>query len=476
MMTHALHQATQDQDNDRMLHTISPIDGSVCVERFMHDSADIEVALEKAQAAMKDWRALPLEKKQEILSRAVDIMVAQTAEIAEEITRQMGRPLSQSPGEMRGFEERARYLIDAAPKALADIVPEEKDGFKRYIKRMPLGIVAVIAPWNYPYLTSVNAVMPALLSGNVVVLKHSHQTPLVAERYAAAFKEAGVPDGVFQYLHLGHPDTENLVSDPRVDHVCFTGSVKGGHAIQRAIVGKFAVAGLELGGKDPAYVRADADLENAVANLVDGAFFNSGQSCCGIERIYVHEGLYDQFVARFAELTKEYKLGNPMEEGINLGPMVRTEAADFVREEIRKAVAQGAKTLIDEKEFPMSKAGTPYMAPQVLVDVDHSMSLMKEENFGPVVGIMKVASDEDALSLMNDSDYGLTASIWTADIEAGETLAQQVETGTVFINRCDYLDPALAWTGVKNSGRGCTLSTIGFEHLTRPQSFHFKKP
>ena len=387
----------------------------------------------------------------------------------------MGRPLSQSPGEIRGFEQRARYMIDIAPRALADITPEAIDGFKRQIKRVPLGVCAVIAPWNYPYLTSVNCIIPALLAGNTVILKHSHQTPLVAERYAQAFAQAGLPEGVFQYLHLDHARTESLIADPRIDFVNFTGSVAGGHAVQKAISDKFIAAGLELGGKDPAYVRADADLDNAVENLVDGAFFNSGQSCCGIERIYVHERVYNDFIEKFAQITRNYKLDNPTKDGVNLGPMVRTSAASLVRSEIAKAVAQGARALIDENEFPMSKEGTPYLAPQVLVDVDHSMSIMTEENFGPVVGIMKVSSDEQAIELMNDSAYGLTASIWTNDMSAGELLAPEIGTGTVFINRCDYLDPALAWTGVKDSGRGCSLSSVGFEHLTRPQSFHFKE-
>jgi len=455
--------------------TISPVDDSVYLERPFNDRADIDAALNRAKAAQKKWKKIPLKEKQAYLTKALEALLSKSGDIAEEITLQMGRPLSQSAGELRGLEERARYMIEIAPHALADMVPATKEGFKRYIKRVPLGVIAILAPWNYPYLTSVNGIFPALLAGNCVVLKHSHQTPLVADRYAEAFTVAGLPEGVFQTLDLTHDDAEFLMADSRVDFVNFTGSVKGGHAVQKAIADKFIPAGLELGGKDPAYVRADADLDYAVENLVDGAFFNSGQSCCGIERIYVHESLYDDFVAGFVTLTKQYRLGNPMKPETNLGPMVRTEAADFVRKEIAKALTQGAKSLIDESLYPDSKAGTPYLAPQVLVNVNHSMSIMTEENFGPVVGIMKVSSDEEAIALINDSEYGLTASLWTRDMAAGETLAQDVEAGTVFINRCDYLDPALAWTGVKNSGRGCTLSSIGFEHMTRPKSFHFKE-
>lgn len=463
------------QETHEFMQTISPIDGTVYLERPYNTQSDIDTALQQAKVAQKLWKKTPLAERQAIVSKAIDMLVAQADKIAKEITEQMGRPISQSAGEIRGLEERARYMINIAPEALKDHVPEAQEGFKRFIRREALGIVAIIAPWNYPYLTSVNGIVPALLAGNAVVLKHSHQTPLVADRYAAAFKAAGLPEGLFHTLDLTHADTEYLMADTRVDFVNFTGSVKGGHAVQQAVSSKFIGTGLELGGKDAAYVRADADFETTVETLVDGAFFNSGQSCCGIERIYVHESLYDQFVDRFVELTKQYKLGNPLDQDTNLGPMVRVSAADFVRAEIAKAVNAGAKALVDETLFPESKAGTAYLAPQVLVNVDHTMDIMTEENFGPVIGIMKVSGDEEALGLVNDSQYGLTASIWTKDYEIGARLAEDVDAGTVFINRCDYLDPALAWTGVKNTGRGCTLSVLGYEALTRPKSYHFKE-
>ncbi len=337
-----------------------------------------------------------------------------------------------------------------------------------------LGVVFVVAPWNYPYLTSVNSVIPAIMAGNTVILKHAQQTPLCAERYAEAFAYAGLPEGVFQYLHLSHEQVATVIADTRTSYVAFTGSVEGGHAVQKSINERFIVGGLELGGKDPAYVRADANLADAVENLVDGSFFNSGQSCCGIERIYVHEDVYDKFVEGFVELTKTYTLGDPLNADTTLGPMVRTSAAAFAQKQIEEAVGQGAKALIDTSLFPAHKEGTPYMAPQVLVNVDHTMQVMTEESFAPVVGIMSVKSDEEAIQLMNDSQYGLTASIWTSDIDAALEIGAQVETGTWFMNRCDYLDPALAWTGVKNSGRGVTLSKVGYEALTKAKSFHLK--
>jgi acyl-CoA reductase-like NAD-dependent aldehyde dehydrogenase len=453
---------------------VSPVDGRIYLERPLAAAADIDRALDAAVRAQAPWAALPLAERCELLSRAVDAFVARAAEIAEEITWQMGRPIRQAPGEIRGFEERARYMLTIAATALAPVEPGEKAGFRRQIKRVPLGIVAVVAPWNYPYLTAVNAVVPALIAGNAVVLKHSHQTLLCAERFLEAFAAAGVPAGVFQYLHLSHADTACLMADSRVASVCFTGSVTGGRAVVGATSAGFATAGLELGGKDPAYVRADANLAHAIETLTDGAFFNAGQSCCGIKRIYVAAARYDEFVAGVVGLAQQYRLGSPLDPQTTLGPLVRTAAADAVRAQVRDALARGASQLVDETRFPASTRGTPYLAPQVLVGVDHSMPVMRAETFGPAVGIMRVASDEEAVRLMNDSEFGLTAAIFSTDAARAEALGDALETGTVFLNRCDYLDPALAWTGVKNSGRGCTLSRIGFEQLTRPKSYHFR--
>jgi acyl-CoA reductase-like NAD-dependent aldehyde dehydrogenase len=456
------------------LRTVSPVDGRIVAERALAGGREIASALQRARAAQQGWRATPLAERSATLTRAVDAFVADGAAIAEELTWQMGRPIRHAPGEVRGFEERARRMIAIAPAALADIEPGEKPGFTRFIRRDPLGIVFVLAPWNYPYLTAVNAIVPALLAGNAVVLKPSHQTPLTGERMAAAFARGGLPAGLFQVLHLGHADAERIMASDAIDFVAFTGSVAGGHAVQRALAGRFVGAGLELGGKDPAYVRPDADLDAAVDGLVDGAFFNTGQSCCGIERIYVHEAVYRPFVDAYAALTAKYVLGNPMEAGTTLGPMARTVLADVVRAQTAEAVAEGAQALIDPAGFPADAGDTPYLAPQVLVDVAHGMRVMREESFGPVVGIMPVASDDEAVALMNDSEYGLTAAVYTRDEKAAVALGARVETGTWFMNRCDYLDPALAWTGVKNSGRGCSLSRVGFEQLTRPKSFHLR--
>jgi acyl-CoA reductase-like NAD-dependent aldehyde dehydrogenase len=431
----------------------------------------IEKALRKSDEVQRSWKQVPVAERAAISRRMAEWCVAKADALAEELTWQIGRPISQSPGELkRGFHERALYMCEVAPQTLADIPIPEKSGFRRFIRREALGVVLVIAPWNYPWLTSVNAVVPALLAGNSVILKMAAQTPLVAERYLEAFRAAGLPDGVFQILHLDHQQVQRIISDNRVAFVAFTGSVAGGHAVQRAAAERFIGTGLELGGKDPAYVRADAPLEAAVENLVDGAFFNSGQSCCAVERIYVDRKVYQPFVDAFVALTRQYRLGNPLERETTLGPMVRTAAADTVRSQIKEALGKGAKALIRQKD----NAGTPYLPPEVLVDVDHGMALMREETFGPAIGIMPVASDEEAIALMNDSRYGLTASIWTTDVEAALRIGERVDTGTWYMNRCDYLDPALAWTGVKDSGRGCTLSRLGLETFTRPKSFHLR--
>jgi len=456
--------------------TISPVDGRIYVERSLAGPEELEQTLAQAAQAQKAWAQTPLHERLAIVERMVEVMLGAVEAVAEELTWQMGRPIRYSPKEIQGgFAERARYMARIAPSALQDIPAEALPGFTRFIRREPLGVVLVLAPWNYPYLTSVNTIVPAILAGNAVVLKHSAQTPLVAERYAWAFQEAGLPEGVFQYLHMDHDLTAQAIADPRVAFVAFTGSVAGGRSVERAAAGHFKGVALELGGKDPAYVRPDADLEYSVVNLVDGAMFNSGQSCCGVERIYVHESLYQPFVEAFVAETLKLRLGNPLDPETTLGPMVRTEAAEFVRGQIAEAIAQGAKALIDPKAFPADAPGTPYLAPQVLVNVNHQMRVMVEESFGPVVGIMPVKSDEEALALMNDSPYGLTASIWSKDEGAALQLGTGLETGTVFLNRCDYLDPALAWTGVKESGRGCSLSLLGYEQLTRPKSYHLRK-
>ena len=452
---------------------ISPVDGSEVARRRIATEGEIAAALSAARQAQREWSRVPLAERKAKMIAFLDALQSQNDEIVPELAMQMGRPVRYG-GELRSLEERVRTLVELSDEALAPTWPAERPGFRRMIKRVPAGLVLVIAPWNYPYLTAVNSIVPALLAGNAVILKHAAQTLLVGERFQSAMDRIGLPKHLFTTLNLDHGSVEKLIASRAVDHVNFTGSVAGGRAIERAAAGTFTSLGLELGGKDPAYVRPDADFDFAVEQLVDGAFYNSGQCCCGIERIYVHEAIHDRFVDAFADLTSRYTLGSPLAPDTTLGPMAAVRFADTVRAHTGEALAKGAHPLIDPKRFAADRAGTAYLMPQVLVGVDHGMRVMMEESFGPVVGIMKVASDEAAVELMNDSPYGLTASVWTADAEAAERIGDGIATGTVFMNRCDYVDPALAWTGVKDTGRGASMSRLGFEALTRPKSFHLR--
>jgi acyl-CoA reductase-like NAD-dependent aldehyde dehydrogenase len=456
------------------MKTISPVDGRVYVERAPAADAEIEATLQRARAAQLQWRRVPLAERAALMESFCAAFESRGAEIGSELSWQMGRPIRHAPSEVRGTLERARYMIGAAAAALADVEPGPKPGFRRFIRREPLGVVFTVAAWNYPYLIAVNSVLPALLAGNAVILKHSAQTPLCAERFAECFAAAGLPPEVFQVLHLEHPDTERVIRDTRVDFVAFTGSVAGGRAVQRVAAERFIGVGLELGGCDPVYVRHDADVAHAIENIVDGAYFNSGQSCCGLQRIYVHESVHQRFTAGCIDLIRQYRLGDPLDPATTLGPVVRTAAADTIRTQLRAAIAAGARPVIEEREFALSRPGTPYLAPQLLLDAPPDSVVMREEIFGPVAGVMKVHSDAEAVQRMNDSPFGLTAAIWTRDEAAALAIGAQVDTGTWFMNRCDYLDPALAWVGVKDSGRGCTLSVVGYEHLTRPKSFHLR--
>ncbi len=456
----------------KMLQCISPIDGSVYAERPVLSLEAAEDAVARARAAQKEWAARPMQERIDLVLKGVAAVGAANDEVVEELAWMMGRPVRYG-GEFGGFDERASYMARIAGEALADLVIEDDSAFRRVIKREPHGVVFVIAPWNYPYMTAINTVAPALIAGNAVLLKHATQTLLVGERMARHFAEAGVPEDVFQNLFLDHTTSGKLIEEKSFDFVNFTGSVGAGKQIEIAAAGTFTPVGLELGGKDPGYVMEDADLDAAVATLIDASMYNSGQCCCGIERIYVVESLFDAFVEKAVALVNDYKLGNPLDADTTIGPMANKRFADEVRAQIADAVAHGAVAHI--ARFPGDDGEGTYLTPQILTNVDHGMRVMREESFGPVVGIMAVKDDEEALALMNDSDYGLTASLWTADVARAEALGARIETGTVFLNRADYLDPGLCWTGCKMTGKGGGLSVIGYHNLTRPKSYHFKK-
>ena len=451
---------------------ISPIDGSVYAERPIITDSALDAVVANSRAAQEKWALTSFDERGKYCLKFLDALLSMNDDITTEIAWQMGRPVRYG-GEKGGVEQRTRFVVGAAEAALAPHMVEDSGSFRRYVKHVPVGIVLVVAPWNYPYLTTINTIIPALMAGNSVILKHAAQTLLVGERFAKAFEMAGLPKGLFQNIVMNHAQTEKLLGSGKIDHCNFTGSVAGGRAIEKAAAGTFMTLGLELGGKDPAYVMEDANVDAAIETLVDGAFYNSGQCCCGIERIYVHEKVYDQFVEDAVELTKKYVVGNPLDPETTIGPMAQARFADFIREQKAEATRKGATAHVNMK-VDLDKPGSPYMAPEIYTGVDHQMSLMRDESFGPVVGIMKVRGDEDAIALMNDSPYGLTASLWTQDIDRAASIGDQVETGTVFMNRCDYLDPALVWTGVKETGKGASLSVFGIQALTRPKSYHLK--
>jgi acyl-CoA reductase-like NAD-dependent aldehyde dehydrogenase len=448
---------------------ISPVDGSEVARRALTPDAEIDRAIERARRAQRDWARVPLAERCAAIRRFLAAMERLNPEIVPELARQMGRPVRYG-GELRSLKERVEAMVAMAETALAPEVVASG----RSVVRVPAGLVLVIAPWNYPFLTAGNTIVPALLAGNAVLLKHSAQTLLAGERFAEAFTAAGLPEGLFANLFLSHEQTARLLGAGLVDHATFTGSVEGGRQVERAAAGSFTTLTLELGGKDPAYVREDADVAAAAEAIADGAFFNSGQSCCAVERVYVHEAVWELFLERLVDAARGHRLGDPLDPETTLGPMATAKGAAEVRRQVREALPAGATAHVPSQLFPTDRGEGAYVMPQVLTGVDHSIAVMLEETFGPVVGVMPVRDDDEAVRLMNDSAYGLTASVWTRDLAVAERLAVRVEAGTVFANRCDYLDPFLAWTGVKDTGRGASLGRYGFDAVTRPKSLHLR--
>ncbi len=450
------------------LRVHSPYDDSLVAELPFDDEATLEGKLELAREAQIAWRRIPVQERVERVRPAAAWFAEHADEVARDVTSQMGKPLGQSQGEVRGLLERAEYVIDVAPEALAPELLPPKPGFRRRIEHTPLGIVLDIAAWNYPLLIPTNVVFPALLAGNAVLLKHSARTPLCGRHFERAFEAAGL-EHLVTSLVLDHRTTTELIGDARVGHVSFTGSVEGGRKIHHAVAARFIDAGLELGGNDPAYVAADADPETAVAGVVDGACYNAGQSCCAVERVYVHAAVYDEFIERAQALLEDYTLGDPMDADTTLGPLANAASLRDLERQVQDACARGARVLTGGS----SQAGRFFEA-TLLTDCPNDCEVMQEESFGPLLPVLRVASDEEALARVNDTRYGLTASIWTADAERAEWFAAGHDAGTIFQNRCDYLDPALPWTGYRDSGKGSTLSKHGFAHLTRRKAIHFR--
>jgi acyl-CoA reductase-like NAD-dependent aldehyde dehydrogenase len=443
------------------------------VYRTIEPTPESELAsiLERMRRAQQAWRDVPVERRVEICRPFLDAFRSMKEKVALEITRQMGKPIQQARREVDTMLDRAETMMRLAPGALADDVLAPKPGFRRFIRHEPLGIVLDIPAWNYPLLIAVNVVVPALLAGNAVLIKHARLTPLCGDAFVEAFRRTELPPDLIASIHVTHDTVGKLIEARAVDFISFTGSVEGGRQVYQEASRQLLDMGLELGGKDPALVCEDCDFQFTVENLVDGAFYNCGQSCCAVERIYVMRPLFERFVDAYVAEVEKYVIGDPEDERTTLGPLAQRKAVEFMEFQVQDAVAKGARVLTGGKRLP---GRGYYFQPAVLVNVDHSMSVMMEESFGPVIGIMAVDSEEEAVRLMNDSPYGLTASIWTQDPERGERLGHQVATGTLYVNRCDYLDPELAWVGIKDSGHGCTLSHLGYLYLTRPKSFHIR--
>jgi acyl-CoA reductase-like NAD-dependent aldehyde dehydrogenase len=433
--------------------------------------SELAAVVVRARRAQRDWRQTPPAERARVVAQMVPAFRAQADQVALEITRQMGKPLAQSRNEIDTMIDRAETMCRLAEAALADEPLPPKDGFRRFIRHEPLGVVLDIAAWNYPLLIAVNVIVPALLAGNAVLVKHARLTPLCADHFVDAFAKAGLPAGLIAATPMDHALAARVIRSGQVDYVSFTGSVEGGREVHGHVASRFMDAGLELGGKDPAYVADDANFDFAVESLVDGAFYNAGQSCCGIERIYVSRSLFTRFVDAYVDLVRRYRMGDPEDPATTLGPCAQKKVVETVQGQVAQARAAGTRVLTGGAPW---KGRGYFCEPTVLVDVNHGMRVMWEESFGPVIGLMPVADDAEAVRLMNDSPYGLTASVWTEDPARAERLMDQLDAGTVYANRCDYLDPLLPWVGVKDSGKGCSLSHLGFRHLTRPKSFHLR--
>ncbi|KAF4856956.1 Succinate-semialdehyde dehydrogenase [Colletotrichum siamense] len=459
-----------------VLTTISPTTNEPILTRNGVSQADLDELPNTATKAFESWSKTSLADRQKIVKTALKLLLNLKDDLAQELTVQMGRPIAYTGVEVATAVKRAEYLLKISDEVLKDTDGEAEKGFKRFIRKVPVGPVLVLFAWNYPYLILVNSLIPALLAGNTVILKPSPQTPTIVERVAKVFEEAGLPSGVLQHFHCGSPTLiESIVRNPKIKLVAFTGSVAGGLAVQQAASDRVVNVGLELGGKDPAYIRGDVDIDWAAAEIVDGAVFNSGQSCCSVERVYVADEIHDAFVEAVQKVLKGYVLGDPFDKGTHVGPVISKRSKETIEAHVQDAVAKGAKDATPENEsFANPPPKGNFVKPTLLTGVDHSMTVMTEETFGPVIPVMRVKNDDEAVKLMNDSEFGLTASIWTKDTDRGYEIADQVEAGTVFVNRCDFPSPDLAWTGWKNSGKGQTLSRFGYDQFVKLKSYHLK--
>ncbi|MEJ7670129.1 MAG: aldehyde dehydrogenase family protein [Casimicrobiaceae bacterium] len=451
---------------------VNPASGAVFAEVHADNEKAVRAKYERAQAAQPKWAATPIRKRLAAIRAFRAELLARQSELAKALTLEVGKPIRQSRNELSGVLPRIDFFIAESQRALREqkVHADAKRRLEERIVHVPLGVIANISAWNYPYFVGANVFVPALIAGNAVLYKPSEYATLTGQHLADMLHAAGVPEDVFIAV-LGDGKAGAALLRQPVDGVFFTGSYATGAAIATGTGRRMIKTQLELGGKDPIYVCEDVDPKNAAAALADGAFYNTGQSCCSVERIYVHEGVYDEFVAAFVAAVAAFKVGDPLDEATYIGPLTRKPQLAVLRRQVADAKKKGAKLLLGGNVI---KRKGHWFAPTVLADVDHSMLVMREESFGPIIGIEAVADDDAAVELMNDTDYGLTAGVYTPDAKRAKKILARVDAGSVYWNCCDRVSPRLPWSGVKHSGIGVTLSTYGIQTFTRPKAYHLR--
>jgi acyl-CoA reductase-like NAD-dependent aldehyde dehydrogenase len=454
------------------LKVVNPANASVVATLPSDDAKSVKAKYLRARAAQPGWARTPLKKRLAAIAKFRDLVIAETEKLARVLTSEVGKPIAQARNELKGVIPRLDFFLAETARTLKteSVSPARSGSMEERISHEPLGVIANISAWNYPWFVGSNVFVPALLAGNAVLYKPSEFASLTGNEIARLLHEAGIPGDVFIPI-VGAGDTGAALLKQPVDGVFFTGSVGTGKKIAQAVAGRMIKLQLELGGKDPVYVCEDVDVAKAAAGIADGAFYNTGQSCCSVERIYVNEKVFKPFVDAFVAEVKGYACGDPADDKTYIGPLTRAPQVKVLEAQVRDARKKGAKVLAGGERI---KGKGNWFAPTVLVDVNHSMAVMRDESFGPVIGLMPVKGDAEAVRLMNDTDYGLTAGVYTPDRKRAEKILAQVKSGSVYWNCCDRVSPRLPWSGVGNSGIGLTLSTYGIETFTRPKAWHLR--
>jgi acyl-CoA reductase-like NAD-dependent aldehyde dehydrogenase len=437
------------------------------------DAASVRTKFRVAHAAQPAWAERPLSDRLKTIRRFRKAIIAETEALATVLTREVGKPIAQSRSELKGLIGRLDFFLQEAPHVLGPqtVRHQRREGLTERIDPEPLGVVANISAWNYPYYVGSNVFIPALLAGNAVLYKPSEFAAQTGLAIARLLHASGVPEEIFVSL-MGSGEVGGALLRQEIDGVFFTGSYATGRKIARQVAGRMIKLQLELGGKDPIYVCDDVDLAKAAAAVADGAFYNTGQSCCSVERVYIQAAVFSRFVDEFVKNVKSFRVGDPMRDSTYIGPLTRRGQLDVLEAQVADARRKGARVLMGGKR--LARRGN-YFAPTVLVDVTHEMAVMHEESFGPIIGLMPVAGDQEALALMNDTDYGLTAGVYTRDEARATRILRDVKAGSAYWNCCDRVSPRLPWSGVKHSGIGLTLSRAGIETFTRPKAWHLRR-